>query len=113
MAGRGVCGRFLAPGRPPSPEFGLRSGREGPLRRPSVPPPPKCPKAQETPPPHTTRERNHIMRRKLLAAAVAGACATPALAQVPAEIQVYGRVNVSVEHITVSNSPTASDNHST
>jgi predicted porin len=45
-----------------------------------------------------------IMQRKLLAAAVAAACATPALAQVPAEIQVYGRVNVSVEHITVSNS---------
>jgi predicted porin len=45
-----------------------------------------------------------IMKRKLLAAAVTAACASPALAQVPAEIQVYGRVNVSVEHITVSNS---------
>ena len=44
------------------------------------------------------------MKRKLLALAVASACATPALAQVPAEIQVYGRVNVSVEHITVKNS---------
>ena len=44
------------------------------------------------------------MQRKLLAAAVAAACATPALAQVPAEIQVYGRVNVSVERQTVSNS---------
>jgi predicted porin len=45
-----------------------------------------------------------IMQRKLLAAAVAAACASPALAQVPAEIQVYGRVNVSVERITVKNS---------
>lgn len=55
------------------------------------------------------------MQRKLLAAAVAAACATPALAQVPAEIQVYGRVNVSVEHITVSNSTntTALPNQST
>jgi predicted porin len=44
------------------------------------------------------------MKRKLLAAAVASACAAPAFAQVPAEIQVYGRVNVSVEHITVKNS---------
>jgi predicted porin len=55
------------------------------------------------------------MQRKLLAAAVAAACATPALAQVPAEIQVYGRVNVSVEHITVKNSSntTALPNDST
>jgi predicted porin len=44
------------------------------------------------------------MKRKLLAAAVASACAGTAFAQVPAEIQVYGRVNVSVEHITVKNS---------
>jgi predicted porin len=44
------------------------------------------------------------MKRKLLALAVASACAGPALAQVPAEIQVYGRVNVSVEHITIKNS---------
>ncbi|HEV7478398.1 MAG TPA: porin [Burkholderiales bacterium] len=55
------------------------------------------------------------MKRKLLAAAVTAACASPALAQVPAEIQVYGRVNVSVEHITVSNSSntTALPNQST
>jgi len=55
------------------------------------------------------------MQRKLLAAAVAAACASPALAQVPAEIQVYGRVNVSVEHITVKNSSntTALPNDST
>jgi predicted porin len=44
------------------------------------------------------------MKRKLLAAAVASACATPALAQVPAEIQIYGRVNVSVERIETDNS---------
>ena len=54
------------------------------------------------------------MKRKLLAAAVAAACASPALAQVPAEIQVYGRVNVSVEHITIKNSTnTALPNDST
>jgi predicted porin len=44
------------------------------------------------------------MKRKLLAAAVASACATPALAQVPAEIQIYGRVNVSAERIETDNS---------
>jgi len=44
------------------------------------------------------------MQRKLLAAAVASAFAVPAVAQVPAEITIYGRVNVSVEHITVDNS---------
>lgn len=53
------------------------------------------------------------MKRKLLAAAVTAACATPAFAQVPAEIQVYGRVNVSVEHITIKNSPVAAENDST
>ena len=53
------------------------------------------------------------MKRKLLALAVASACATPALAQVPAEIQVYGRVNVSVEHITIKNSTVAAENDST
>jgi predicted porin len=53
------------------------------------------------------------MQKKLLAAAVAAACATPAFAQVPAEIQVYGRVNVSVEHITISNSAVAAQNDST
>jgi predicted porin len=55
------------------------------------------------------------MNRKLLAAAVAAACASPALAQVPAEIQLYGRVNVSVEHITIKNSSntTALPNDST
>jgi predicted porin len=50
------------------------------------------------------------MKKQLLAAAVASACAAPAMAQVPAEIQVYGRVNVSVEHQTIKNSPTATDN---
>ncbi|MGH6959175.1 MAG: porin, partial [Dongiaceae bacterium] len=44
------------------------------------------------------------MQRKLLAAAVASAFAMPAFAQVPAEIQIYGRVNVSFERITVENS---------
>jgi predicted porin len=44
------------------------------------------------------------MQRKLLAAAVASACAMPAFAQVPPEITVYGRVNVSFERITISNS---------
>jgi len=53
------------------------------------------------------------MKKQLLAAAVASACAAPAMAQVPAEIQVYGRVNVSVEHQTIKNSPTATDNVST
>src|SRR5437870_9705913 len=44
--------------------------------------------------------------RKLLAAAVASACALPAvaLAQVPSWIQIYGRANVSYERITTSNS---------
>jgi predicted porin len=53
------------------------------------------------------------MKKQLLAAAVASACAAPAMAQVPAEIQVYGRVNVSVEHQTIKNSPVATDNVST
>jgi predicted porin len=44
------------------------------------------------------------MKRKLLAAAVASACATPVLAQVPPEITIYGRVNVSFERITIDNS---------
>jgi predicted porin len=44
------------------------------------------------------------MKRKLLAAAVASAFAMPALAQVPAEIQIYGRVNVSGERIETDNS---------
>lgn len=42
------------------------------------------------------------MSRKLLAAAVASAFAVPAFAQVPAEIQLYGRVNVSFERIETS-----------
>jgi predicted porin len=55
------------------------------------------------------------MKKKLLAAAVASACAGPAFAQVPAELQIYGRVNVSVEHITIKNSSntTALPNNST
>src|SRR5688500_15322374 len=44
------------------------------------------------------------MKRKLLAAAVASACTMPALAQVPAEITIYGRVNVSGERIETDNS---------
>src|SRR6266571_1692438 len=46
------------------------------------------------------------LQRKLLAAAVASACALPAvaLAQVPSWIQIYGRANVSYERITTSNS---------
>ncbi|HEV3009457.1 MAG TPA: porin [Burkholderiales bacterium] len=44
------------------------------------------------------------MKRKLLAAAVASAFAMPALAQVPAEIQIYGRVNVTGERIETDNS---------
>jgi predicted porin len=44
------------------------------------------------------------MQRKLLAAAVASAFAMPALAQVPAEIQIYGRVNVTAERIETDNS---------
>jgi predicted porin len=44
------------------------------------------------------------MSRKLLAAAVASAFSIPAFAQVPPEIQVYGRVNVSFELIETDNS---------
>ena len=46
------------------------------------------------------------LQRKLLAAAVASACALPAvaLAQVPSWIQIYGRANVTYERITTSNS---------
>jgi predicted porin len=44
------------------------------------------------------------MKRKLLVAAVASACAAPALAQVPEGLQIYGRVNVTAERITVDNS---------
>src|SRR5919106_7080877 len=44
------------------------------------------------------------MQPKLLTAAVASAFAMPAFAQVPAEIQLYGRVNVSFERIETDNS---------
>jgi predicted porin len=44
------------------------------------------------------------MQRKLAAAAIATAFATPALAQLPAEITIYGRVNVSAERIETENS---------
>lgn len=44
------------------------------------------------------------MQRQLLAAAVASAFALPAFAQLPAEITVYGRVNVSAERIETDNS---------
>jgi predicted porin len=47
------------------------------------------------------------MHRKLLAAAaVASAFATPAFAQVPAEIQIYGRINVTAERIETEGSTT-------
>ena len=44
------------------------------------------------------------MKRKLLAAAIASACAAPALAQMPEGLQIYGRVNVTAERITVDDS---------
>ena len=47
------------------------------------------------------------MKRKLLAAAVASACAMPAMAQspqIPEGLQIYGRVNMSVERITTDDS---------
>jgi predicted porin len=46
------------------------------------------------------------LQRKLLAAAVASACALPAVAQaqVPSWIQIYGRANVTYERITTENS---------
>jgi predicted porin len=55
-----------------------------------------------------------LVRKKHLVTAVAAACALPAaaLAQVPAELQIYGRANVSYERITISNSPVAANNQS-
>ena len=50
------------------------------------------------------------MKRKLLAAAVASACATPAFAQIPEGLQIYGRVNVTAERITTDNSATRANN---
>ena len=49
---------------------------------------------------------SNLLQRKLLAAAVASACALPAaaLAQVPSWIQIYGRANVTYEHIETKNS---------
>jgi predicted porin len=44
------------------------------------------------------------MKRKLLAAAIASACAAPAIAQMPEGLQIYGRVNVTAERITVDDS---------
>jgi predicted porin len=44
------------------------------------------------------------MKRKLLAAAIASACAAPAMAQMPEGLQIYGRVNVTAERITVDDS---------
>ena len=49
------------------------------------------------------------MKRKLLVAAIASACATPVFAQAPAPqvpegLQIYGRVNVTAERITVDDS---------
>jgi predicted porin len=44
------------------------------------------------------------MQRKLLAATIASAFAMPAFAQIPPELQIYGRVNVSMERIETDNS---------
>ncbi len=44
------------------------------------------------------------MKRKLLAAAVASACATPAFAQMPEGLTIYGRVNVTAERLNTDNS---------
>ena len=44
------------------------------------------------------------MQRKLLAAALASAFAMPAFAQVPPELKIYGRVNVTMERIETDNS---------
>ena len=44
------------------------------------------------------------MKRKILAAAIASACAMPAMAQMPDGLQIYGRVNVTAERITTDNS---------
>ena len=51
------------------------------------------------------------MQRTLLVAAVTSAFAIPALAQVPAEIQIYGRVNVSAERIETDNSTVNQSNY--
>lgn len=55
-----------------------------------------------------------VPRKRLLAVAVASACALPALAmaQIPPDLQIYGRANLSYERITVSNSPVAANNQS-
>ena len=52
------------------------------------------------------------MKRKLLVTAVGAACALPAtaLAQFPAELQIYGRANVSYERITVDGAATSETN---
>jgi predicted porin len=53
------------------------------------------------------------MKRKLFAAAVASACAMPALAQtpqIPDGLQIYGRVNMTAERITTDNSATRPNN---
>jgi predicted porin len=44
------------------------------------------------------------MQRKLLAAAIASVLASPAMAQVPDGLQIYGRVNVTAERIETDNS---------
>jgi predicted porin len=55
-----------------------------------------------------------VPRKRLLAAAVASACALPtlAMAQIPPDLQIYGRANLSYERITISNSPVAANNQS-
>jgi len=44
------------------------------------------------------------MKRKVLAASLASVFAMPAFAQLPAEITIYGRVNISAERIETDNS---------
>ena len=44
------------------------------------------------------------MKRRILVAAIASASAMPAMAQIPDGLQIYGRVNVTAERITVDNS---------
>jgi predicted porin len=44
------------------------------------------------------------MKRNLVAAAIASACAAPAMAQMPEGLQIYGRVNVTAERIETESS---------
>jgi len=47
---------------------------------------------------------SNLLQRKLVAAAVASACALPALALAETGLTIYGRANVSYERITTKNS---------